>query len=143
MIIQKNSGFEMKYETTVVAIEEFVGVEPKMYSYLVDDNSEHKKAKCINKSIVQTISPTEYKDVLMNRKYLRYSLNRIQSKDHRIGTYEINKISVSCFDDKIYIAWHTKRWRNFCLSEDKKKEVEPIFTERLRKCASIVHNIGV
>ena len=24
-------------------------------------------------------------------------------KDHRIGTYEINKISLSCFDDKIYI----------------------------------------
>ena len=30
-------------------------------------------------------------------------MNRIQSKDHRIGTYEINKISLSCFDDKIYI----------------------------------------
>ena len=30
-------------------------------------------------------------------------MNRIQSKDHRIGTYEINKISLSCFDGKIYI----------------------------------------
>ena len=30
-------------------------------------------------------------------------MNRIQSKDHRIGTYEINQISLSCFDDKIYI----------------------------------------
>ena len=30
-------------------------------------------------------------------------MNRIRSKDHRIGTYEINKISLSCFDDKIYI----------------------------------------
>ena len=29
-------------------------------------------------------------------------MKRIQSKDHRIGTYEINKISLSCFDDKIY-----------------------------------------
>ena len=27
----------------------------------------------------------------------------IQSKHHRIGTYEINKISWSCFDAKIYI----------------------------------------
>ena len=27
---------------------------------------------------------------------------RIESKDHRIGIYEINKISLSCFDDKIY-----------------------------------------
>ena len=30
-------------------------------------------------------------------------MNKIQSKDHRIGTYEINNISFSCFDDKIYI----------------------------------------
>ena len=30
-------------------------------------------------------------------------MNRIQSKDHRMETYEISKISLSCFDDKIYI----------------------------------------
>ena len=30
-------------------------------------------------------------------------MSRIQSKDHRKGTYEINKISLSYFDDKIYI----------------------------------------
>ena len=30
-------------------------------------------------------------------------MNRIQCKDHKRGTYEINKISFSCFDDKIYI----------------------------------------
>ena len=54
----------------------------------------------LNKS---TISLNEYKDVLLNKKCLRHSVNRIQSKDHRIGTYEINKISLSCFDDKIYI----------------------------------------
>ena len=29
-------------------------------------------------------------------------MNSIQSKDHRIRTYEINKISLPCFDDKIY-----------------------------------------
>ena len=29
-------------------------------------------------------------------------MNRIQSKNHKIGTNEI-KISLSCFDDKIYI----------------------------------------
>ena len=32
-----------------------------------------------------------------------HSLNIIQSKDHRIGTYEINKISLSYFDGKTYI----------------------------------------
>ena len=30
-------------------------------------------------------------------------MTKIQSKYHKIGTYEINKISLSCFDDKIYI----------------------------------------
>ena len=29
-------------------------------------------------------------------------MNRIQSEDHRIRTYEINQISLSCFDDKMY-----------------------------------------
>ena len=89
--------------TVDVAIEEFVELKPKMYSYLVDDNSEHKKAKSVNKNVIATIGHNEYKDVLMNKKYLRLSTNRIQSKDQRIGNDEIRKISLSCFDDKIFI----------------------------------------
>ena len=30
-------------------------------------------------------------------------MNRIQSKDQKTETYGISKISLSCFDDKIYI----------------------------------------
>ena len=70
---------------------------------MVDNNSEHKKAKDVNKNVVATISHNGYKDVLLNKKRLRHSINRIQSKDHRVGIYEINQISLSCFDDKIYI----------------------------------------
>ena len=56
----------MKDKTTGVArIEEFVGL--KMYSYLVDDNSEYKKAKDVNKNVA-TIGHNEYKDVLLNKK---------------------------------------------------------------------------
>ena len=29
-------------------------------------------------------------------------MNRIQSKDHMIGTYEINKTALSWFDETIY-----------------------------------------
>ena len=50
--------------------------------YLVDDNSEHKKAKGVNENVVATISHNEYKDVLLNKKCLIHSMNRIQSKDH-------------------------------------------------------------
>ena len=34
---------------------------------------------------------------------MRHLMNRILSKYHEIGTYEINKISLPCFDDQIYI----------------------------------------
>ena len=30
-------------------------------------------------------------------------MKRIQSKKHKTGTYEVNKISLSCFDDKRFI----------------------------------------
>ena len=55
---------KMKDETAGVAIEEFVGLKPKMYSYFVNDNSERKKAKGVNRNVVATISHNEYKDVL-------------------------------------------------------------------------------
>ena len=34
-----------------------------MYSYLADNNSEHKKIKDVNENAVATISYNEYKDV--------------------------------------------------------------------------------
>ena len=94
---------KVKDKTPSVAIKEFVGLKPKMYSHLVNDNSEHKKAKGVNRNVVATISYNEYKDVLLNKKCLRHSMNMIQSKGHKVGIYEINKISLSWFDDKIYI----------------------------------------
>ena len=82
---------QMKDETAGVVIAEFVRLKPKIYSYLVDHNSEHKKTKGINKNVVATISHNENNNVLLNKKCLRHS------------TYEINTISLSCFHDKIYI----------------------------------------
>ena len=31
-------------------------------------------------------------------------MKRIQSKKHKLGTYEIDKISLSCFHDKRYVS---------------------------------------
>ena len=74
-----------------------------MLSFLVDDSSEHKKAKDADKYTVATRIHNEYKDVSLSKKCLRDSMNRIQSKDHKIEVYEIKKISSSCFDDKMHI----------------------------------------
>ena len=30
-------------------------------------------------------------------------MKRIQAKKHKVGTYEIDKISLSCFDDERYV----------------------------------------
>ena len=94
---------KMKDKTAGVAIEEFAGLKQEMYLYLINDDSEHKKANGVNRNVVTTVSHNEYKDVLLNNNCLRHSMNEIQSKDHRMGTYEINKISLPCFDDKIFI----------------------------------------
>ena len=88
---------KIKGETRGVASEEFVGLKPKIYSLLVEDNSEHKKANGVNRNVVAIINHNEYKDVLLNNKCLRHSMNRIQSKYHRIRTYEINKKFVALF----------------------------------------------
>ena len=40
-------------------------------------------------------------------------------------------------EELIPIAWHPKRWWNFCMSEDVEKETEPIFTEQCIQYESI------
>ena len=40
---------------------------------------------------------------MLNKQITRHKMRRIQSKKHKIGTYEINKISLSCFVNKRFI----------------------------------------
>ena len=75
--------------TDIIKISEF---KQKMYCILVRNSSEYEKAKDANKNGVAKISDNQNKDVLLNKKCLIHSMKRIQSKNHRIGTYEINKI---------------------------------------------------
>ena len=46
--------WKIKDETRDAVIEEFVGLKPKIYSFLVG-NSQHKKAKGVNRNVVATI----------------------------------------------------------------------------------------
>ena len=55
---------KMKSETDGVAIE--LGLKPQMHSFLVDDNSECKKAKGVNKNVAKKGTHNEYKGVLLN-----------------------------------------------------------------------------
>ena len=80
-------------ETGGVVIEEYVGLKPKLYLFLVYNN-KYKKTKDVNKNTVATIGHNGYKDVLLNYKCIRQSMSRIQCKYHRIRTYEIRQISL-------------------------------------------------
>ena len=89
----------MKDEFAGVIAETFIGLKSKMYSMKKIDGKECNAAKGVSIA-------TEFdgvKDVLVNEKIIRHKMKRIQSKKHKLGTYEINKISLSCFDDKRYV----------------------------------------
>ena len=45
----------------------------------------------------------EFADTLFNKRVIRHNMKIIQSKLHRIGTYDVCKISLPCFDDKRYV----------------------------------------
>ena len=80
-------------------IDEFLGLKSKMYSMKNIDGKESNMAKGVN--IATEFN--EFKDTLFNKKILRHKMRRIQTKKHKLGTYEINKISLSCFDDKRFV----------------------------------------
>ena len=70
-----------------------------MYSIKKIDGKEHNTGKGVN--IATEFD--NFKDVLFNKKVISHKTKRIQIKKHKLGTYEIDKISLSCFDDKRYV----------------------------------------
>ena len=74
---------------------------PKTYSYLMDDDSEAKKAKgtkkCVKKRMLRF---NDYKDCLLNDEIISKSQRIHKSEGHNVYTEEINKIALSSNDDK-------------------------------------------
>ena len=76
-----------------------------MYSYIKDNQKVGKTAKGIKKNIIKNnIKHEDYKNVLINNKQIHHTMKTIRSINHQLGSYELNKVSLSCFDDKRYIA---------------------------------------
>ena len=75
---------------------EFVGLKSKIYSIRKIDGKECNTAKGV--SIATEYN--KFKDVLFNEKIIRHNMKKIHSKKHKLGIYKIDKISLSCFDDK-------------------------------------------
>ena len=115
---------KMKDEFGGVIVEEFVGLKSKMYSEKEIDGKEYNPAKRL--SIATEFN--KFKDVLFNKKILRHKMRRIQSKKHKLGTYEIDKISLSCFDDKRCVLddeIHTRAYfHKDSVTSNKKEEIK-------------------
>ena len=90
---------KMKDEYGGAIIDQLIGLNSKMYSIKKNNDSESSTTKGVN--IATTFN--EFKDVLFNKKVIRHKMKRIQAKKHKIGPYEIDIISLSCFDDKRYV----------------------------------------
>ena len=90
---------KMKDEFNGVKIDEFVDLKSKMYSLIACNNKEVNKSKGVNLKLKHK----EYVDVLFNKNVIRHKMKRIQSNLHEIGTYDINKIRLSCFYVKRYV----------------------------------------
>ena len=89
---------KIKDERPAIDIFEFFGLKPKSY-VITDSNSK----KCIHKGHSADFNSNEYRDVLNNRSILRHTMKKITTLNHKIYTGIINKGSLSCFDDKVYL----------------------------------------
>ena len=80
-------------------INQFVGLKSKMYSIKNIDGEESNMAKGVD--IATEFN--KFKNILLNKKIMRHKMRRIQAKNHKLGTYQIKKISLSCFDVKRFV----------------------------------------
>ena len=75
-----------------------------MYSYIKDNQKGGKAAKGIKKNVIKNeIKHEDYRNTLFNNLQMYHRMKTIRSKNHRLGSYKINKVSLSRFDDKPYI----------------------------------------
>jgi hypothetical protein len=86
-------------------VAEFVGLRPKMYSILLADGDNVKKAKGVQRVVVKKdLRHDLYKQCLDEHKEMRHTQVVIRSTGHQIGVYKQVKTSLSPLDTKKWIS---------------------------------------
>ena len=115
--VNKKVPGKFKDEMGGEVIVSYVGLRPKLYSYVTLSKKEEKKAKGVKKPVIKNqLKFEEYKECLFNKSILRKEQYNIRSYDHEVFTEKINKIALSPFDDKRYIledGIHTLAWGHY------------------------------
>ena len=95
----------MKDELRGGIITEFTALRPKTCSYKMDDFTELKKAKGTKKCVVKKMLRfDDYKNCLFTNSKVLRPQQRFRSENHSVCTENINKIALSCDDDKRIVA---------------------------------------
>ena len=80
---------------------EFIALRPRNYAYLMDDDSEVKKAKGTKKCVIKRVLKfNDYKDCLLNNEISLKLQQRFKRERHNVYTEEINKTALSSNDDE-------------------------------------------
>ncbi len=96
---------KFKDETAGIPIKEFIGLRSKMYSIKKDNNDEKKTAKGISRYVIKKeLKHETYKEILDTSSRMYSHMKLIRSQKHRIYTMDINKVSLSAYDDKRWIT---------------------------------------
>ena len=103
MVIIKKVIGKFKGEAAGKPITEFVGLKSKMYSYRTESKN-NKTAKGVKKNVIRReLDHLNYLDCLQNNEVMKHKIKGIRSEYHQSSSYQFNKISLSCYDDKRYI----------------------------------------
>ena len=95
---------KFKDETNNIPITEFIGLRSKMYSYIKNDDNENKTAKGIKRNVIKNdLNHRNYKETLFNNQQVHHKMKTIRSDKHQLNSYEINKVSLSAYDDKRFL----------------------------------------
>ena len=102
--VNKKVPGKLKDEVNGKPIQEVVCLRSKMYSILLDDDTNTREAKGTKKCVVKkVITHQNYKDALFEKKSLKHEMKRFRTENHVIYTQHINKTSLSPFDSKRWI----------------------------------------
>ena len=89
-----------KDEAAGKQITHFVGLRPKLYSFIIEDKQE-KKCKGIKKNVIKKeLDFSDYVNCLFSDTKEMRTMKIIKSEKHEIYSKEVNKVALSNQDDK-------------------------------------------
>ena len=114
-------------------MNEFCALRAKTDSYLMDDNSEVRKAKGTKKCVIKRELMFENYKIASSIK----SQQRFKSNHHKVYTEEVNEIALSSDDDKRLQAFHRVTTypygtNTFKVCESEMLAVKNLFFEKLQ-----------